>query len=232
MRLSRRRIWVPAAAVVALPVIVFAFAFGATAPTRTGLIVASSMLATASVLPYIRETVRRRVQPRLVTWGTWCLLTAMAGIASASVGDYPSAVFSLIGTLATGTVVIVGWRVGDRAFGRIDTVSLLLVLSGTGLWVSLDAPAVAVLTACLIDFVGLVPTAVHAWQHPEEEITSTFVLIAAGGACAGLAAWGDWSVTALAYPVYVAVSMTAVALLTLRPDPNAPAASGLNGRQG
>jgi hypothetical protein len=67
----------------------------------------------------------------------------------------------------------------------------------------------------------LVPTAAHAWRHPEEETTSTFALIAAGGACAGLAAWGDVSVTALAYPVHVALSMGAVALLTLGRAPTA-----------
>ncbi len=57
-------------------------------------------------------------------------------------------------------------------------------------------------------------------------LLATLLLIAAGGACAGLAAWGDLSVTALAYPLYVAVSMGAVAVLTLRPAPAAsPAAA-------
>lgn len=184
---------------------------------RFGLVVASSLLATCSTLPYIREIMRGTTKPRLVTWGTWSLLTAMAGVASASVGDYPSAVFSFVGTVATAAVVAVGLRFGDWAFGGLDAVCLTLVIVGVVAWRALDQPGLAVLAACLIDFVGLVPTAVHAWRHPEQETPVTFVLIAAGGACAGLAAWGDLSVTALAYPVYVAVSMGAIAVLTLRP---------------
>lgn len=80
---------------------------------RFALVVASSLLATCSTLPYIREIIRGTTKPRLVTWGTWSLLTAMAGVASASVGDYPSAVFSFIGTVATAVVVAVGLRFGD-----------------------------------------------------------------------------------------------------------------------
>jgi hypothetical protein len=190
---------------------------------RFGLMVASSILATCGIVPYLRETVRRTTRPRLVTWGTWSLLTAVAGTASASVGDYPSAVFSFVGTVATAAVVAVGVRFGDRAIGALDAACLVLVVVGVAAWLTLDQPGLAVLAACLIDFVGLVPTAVHAWRRPEEETATTFALVAAGGACAGLAAWGELTVTALAYPTYVALSMGAVALLTLRGTPVEPA---------
>jgi hypothetical protein len=199
---------------------------------RLSLVILSSLLATFSTLPYIRQTVRRVTQPRLVTWATWSLLTAMAGVASASVGDYPSAAFSFVGTLATGAVVVVALRFGDRAFGQLDAVCLVLVLSGVALWLTYDQPGIAVLAACLIDCIGLVPTAVHAWRRPEEETTSTFGLIAAGGLVVGFAAWGNWSVTALAYPLYVAASMGAVALLTLRRDPIVTVKAPLSGGVG
>lgn len=217
VRLSRWWFWALAAALVAAVSGVTGVASGS---WRLGLVVLSSILATCGTLPYLRETVRGGTRPRLVTWGTWSLMTAMAGVASASVRDYPSAVFAFVGTLATGAVVVVGLRFGDRAFGRLDAVCLVVVLIGAALWLGLDQPAIAVLTACAIDLVGLVPTAVHAWRRPAEETTSTFVLIAASGACAAFAAWGELTVTALAYPVYVAASMGFVALLTLRrPDP-------------
>jgi hypothetical protein len=184
--------------------------------------VASSILATCGTVPYLRETVRHTTRPRLVTWGTWSLLTAVAGTASASVGDYPSAVFSFVGTVATASVVAVGLRFGDRAIGALDAACLTLVVVGVGAWLTLDQPGLAVLAACLIDLIGLVPTAVHAWRRPEEETATTFALVAVGGACAGLAAWGELTVTALAYPTYVALSMGAVAVLTLRGAPTAP----------
>ena len=166
-------------------------------------------------MPYIVATVRRATRPRLVTWLTWCLLTAVAGAASASVGDYPSAAFSLVGTLATSLVLVAGLRFGDRAFTRLDVFCLAVVLAGFMAWRVLHLPGIAVLGACLIDLVGLVPTLVHSWRQPHEETALTYGLIALGGVCASLAAWGVWTVTAQAYPVYVAVSMGGCWLILL-----------------
>ena len=71
-----------------------------------GLIVLSTALGASATIPYIAETIRRHTKPRIVTWLTWSLLTAVAGAASASTHDYPSAAFSLIGTLVTAAVVL------------------------------------------------------------------------------------------------------------------------------
>jgi hypothetical protein len=167
----------------------------------------SAVLGAAGTVPYIVATVRRTTRPRLVTWLTWCVLTAVAGAASVSVGDYPSAVFSFVGTLVTGLVIVAGLRFGDRSFTRLDVACLVAVGVGFVLWRTLDLPEVAVLASCLIDFVGLVPTLVHGWRKPREETALTYGLIAIGGACAVAAAWGTWTVPAVAYPVYVALSM-------------------------
>jgi hypothetical protein len=176
-------------------------------PVRIGLVALSVTLGAAGTVPYIVATVRRTTRPKLVTWLTWCLLTAVAGAASASAHDYPSAAFSLIGTLVTGLVVLAGLRFGDRGFTRLDILCLAVVVAGFVLWRTLHLPQVAVLGSCVIDFVGLVPTVVHSWRRPREETAVTYGLIALGGVSAVAAAWGTWTVTAQAYPVYVAVSM-------------------------
>jgi hypothetical protein len=176
---------------------------------RVGLVVLSTLLSAASTVPYLVATAKRQTQPRVVTWLTWALLTAVGGAASASVGDYPSAAFSFIGTLVTSAVVVAGLRYGDRAFGRLDIACFVLVVAGFGLWLILDVPGIAVGAACVIDFIGLVPTLAHAWRSPHEETAVTYALIAVGGGAATAAAWGTWTVTAVAYPLYVLVSMAA-----------------------
>jgi hypothetical protein len=174
---------------------------------RIALVVISTCLSASSSVPTIRDTVRRLSKPRVVTWLTWSLLTGVAGAASASAGDYPAAAFSLIGTLTTAAVAIAGFRYGDRSIGRLDVVCLVLVVVGFVLWRVFNHAGIAVVAACVIDGIGLVPTLVHAWQRPREETPSTYALIAAAGGCATLAAWGTWTVTAVAYPLYVLVSM-------------------------
>jgi hypothetical protein len=184
---------------------------------RVGLVVLSTLLSAASTVPYLIATAKRQTRPRVVTWLTWALLTAVGGSASASVGDYPSAAFSFIGTVVTSAVVIAGLRYGDRTFGRLDLVCFVLVIVGFGLWLLLDVPGIAVGAACVIDFIGLVPTLAHAWRSPHEETAVTYALIAAGGGAATAAAWGTWTVTAVAYPLYVLVSMAACwAIVVLR----------------
>ena len=176
---------------------------------RIALVVISTFLSASSSVPTIRDTVRRRSHPRVVTWLTWSLLTGVAGAASASSGDYPAAAFSLIGTLTTAAVAIAGLRYGDRSIGRLDVVCLVLVVAGFVLWRVFNHAGIAVVAACVIDGIGLVPTLVHAWRRPREETASTYALIAVAGGCATLAAWGTWTVTAVAYPLYVLVSMGA-----------------------
>jgi hypothetical protein len=183
---------------------------------RLALMIISTGCAVAATAPYVRQTIAGVTKPRLVTWATWCLLTGLTGAASLASGDYASAVFALVGTAATGSVVIIGWRFGDRTVAVLDAMCLALVVVGLGLWRMMHRPAVAVLTACLIDFVGLVPTIVHAWTHPHEEAPAAFALIAAAAVAAAAAGWGDWTVTAQAYPVYVAVSAGLVAVLISR----------------
>jgi hypothetical protein len=193
------------------------------ATVRVGLVVLSTMLSASSTIPYLAATARHETRPRIVTWLTWALLTGVGGAASASVGDYPSAAFSFIGTAVTAAVVIAGLRYGDLAFTWLDGVCLTLVVAGLALWLGLSIPGIAVFAACVIDFVGLVPTLVHGWRRPDEETAITYALIAAAGGVATAAAWGTWTVTAIAYPIYVSVSMTAcwvIVLLRQRTQPN------------
>lgn len=185
----------------------------------TLLSVLGSLLAAAGTVPYMFETIRGKTKPRIVTWLTWAMLTGVAGAASLSAGQVGGAVFALLGTVATGSVVVTGLRFGDRSFGRLDIACMAVVLVGLVLWLTLHNPGFAVWAAIVIDFVGLVPTLVHAWTDPTEETARTFACVGAGGliASAAIAAGGSVSVAALGYPLYAGVSMgTVTAIIVVR----------------
>ena len=179
----------------------------------TWLSVLGSLIAVAGTIPYIVETIRGNTKPRIVTWLTWALLTGVAGAASLSAGQLGAAVFALLGTVATTSVVLAGLRYGDHSFTTLDLACLAGVLIGLALWLSLDNPVFAIWAAILIDFVGLVPTFVHAWKQPTAETASAFVCVGVGGliTSAAIASGGSFSVAALGYPLYAAVSMATVA---------------------
>jgi len=186
---------------------------------RVSLVALGVALPALAAYPEIRDTVRRTTRPRMVTWLTWCLLTALSCAASASAGDYPAAAFSAIGTVTTGAVLIASLRYGDRTLSRLDVACLVGVGAGLALWLSLHQPAAAVLVACVIDLIGLIPTLATMWSRPAEETPLTFGLIAGGATFASAAVFvppaQTLSVTSLAYPLYVAVSMAAACVLVL-----------------
>ena len=124
---------------------------------RTLLSVLGSLIAVAGTVPYIIETIRGNTKPRIVTWLTWALLTGVAGAASMSAGQLGAAVFALLGTVATSSVVVAGLRYGDRSFTRLDLACLAGVLLGLVLWLSLDNPIFAIWTADTDRFRGTAP---------------------------------------------------------------------------
>ena len=190
---------------------------GHPSPARWLLIGLGAALGAASAIPSIRAVAADPASLRPVTWAIWAALTVLAAVASARSGDWPSAIFALVGTATCTTVAIVVLRRGSHTFTWLDGICLTLGVAGLVAWQTLHQPDWAVLMACAGDLAALTPTIVHAWQRPHEEPTLTFALIAVGGLCTAAAAWGHWSVTALAYPLYVTASTGAVALLTLRP---------------
>jgi hypothetical protein len=188
---------------------------------RLVLVLLSTGLSASSAIPSILASRADPASLEPATWAIWSVLTAVGAVASAVSGDYPSAVFAAVGAVTCGAVAAVSLRQGRRMLTPGNGVCVLIAAAGLYGWLTADQPSVAVLAACVGDLAALYPTIRHAWQHPDQEPTATYVLIAAGGLCTVAAAWGHWTVTAIAYPLYVTASTGTVALLTLRrPNPS------------
>lgn len=174
------------------------------------LIVLSSLLTIGAIVPYLIDTVRLRTKPRVVTWFTWTLLTAITSAATFSDHQYATAILMLAGTLGTLLVVVLGWRYGDRKFDRLDLICQIGALAGLVLWLGTNSPALAVVTTMTIDFIGSIPTYRHSWVRPHEETWTTFAISSAGALCT-LLALHAWRLTAILPPAYLCVANTAMA---------------------
>lgn len=176
-----------------------------------------SILAASGTIPYIIETAKGKAKPRIVSWLTWTLLMGMATAGAFADHQVGSAMFSLLGAAATGSIVLAGLRYGDRSFKALDIICMVGVIIGLILWQLFNNPAIAVWAAINVDFIGLIPTLKHAWDMPREETLTTYILVCAGGFLNVGANATDrgWSVTSVGYPLYAAVSMGMVALIIL-----------------
>lgn len=170
-------------------------------------IVLSSILTLASALPYIRDTIKGQTKPRIVSWITWSLLTGISAAAAFTDHQLATGILLSLATVETLAIALLGWKHGDRALARFDIVCLGGVLVGLVLWLIFSSPKIAIVASIAIDLVGALPTLKHAWQKPHEETWLAFFLAAVGAAFT-LLATSKWTVTALAYPLYILVINT------------------------
>jgi len=181
---------------------------------RTLLITLSGVLTIAAVVPYLIEIVRGKTKPRIVSWFTWSLLTGIACAATFSDGQTASGILLLCATIEVLLVVVFGLKHGDRKIERLDIICQAAALAGLALWLIFNSPAVAVIATVIIDLIGSIPTIKHSWLRPYEETWITFGLCSLGAACT-LLAITEWSVTAVAYPLYIVVVNVVMAMIIL-----------------
>ncbi len=151
------------------------------------------------------EIVQGKAKPRIVSWFTWSLLTAIACAASFADGQVAGGVLLLAATIETFLVVVLGLKYGDRKFERFDIVCQIGALVGLVLWLVFNSPAIAIVATVTIDCIGMLPTIKHSWQKPHEETWITFFM-AGLASIFTLVAANNWSITAAAYPMYIVVA--------------------------
>ena len=96
----------------------------------------------------------------------------------------------------------------------LDVACLIGALMALTAWKVFGAPGVAVTFVVVADFVGAVPTLRHSWVRPYEETWPAFALSSLSGVmtllCANFAV-----LTAVAYPLYIALVDFAITLVLL-----------------
>jgi hypothetical protein len=174
---------------------------------QSALVLVSSLLLSVGTIPYIVDIIKRTTKPRIVSWAVWGLLSAIAAFASLSDRQYPAAILSIVGTATIATIVVLGFKHGDRHFGVLDIICFVGSLCGLVAWWFSGSPSLAVLITIGVDLVGTIPTLVHMWQKPHEETWITYAFSAIG--CVMIvAAADDWRVTSVAYPLYSCICCT------------------------
>ena len=179
-------------------------------------LVIAGLITIGSVLPYIRDIIKGKTKPNIVSWFTWTILTGIATIAEVSAHEYRTAIFTGAAVVETAIVVILGLKYGDNKYTKFDVYCQLGAILGLVLWALFDSPALAVIAVVSIDFIGALPTLRHSWMKPGEETWITFAL-AGLGAVFALFALTAYNWTSLTYAVYiVAINIVMSTILITR----------------
>src|SRR6185503_5709761 len=133
------------------------------------LAVAGSIIVAVSFIPYLIDTVRHKIKPRIASWMTWSIVTGISTVAALAAQAYVSALLTGSATLVELAVLALALRNGDRTYGWVDGASQAISTIGIVAWLFSKDPAAAILFGIMADFFGAVPTYYHGWIAPHEE---------------------------------------------------------------
>jgi len=171
---------------------------------KTIFLIFAAVLMIISAYPYIRDILRGKTKPNIVSWITWTLLSGIATAAAITAGEYAAASFTAAVAVETILIVILGVRRGYVKYGSFEIICQVGAVIGIILWQVFDSPAVGVVATVVVDLIGALPTVVHSWRKPGEETASTYVLAAIAG-CFAVAALPDYNWVSLPYTLYILV---------------------------
>jgi hypothetical protein len=181
---------------------------------RILIITLSCIIAVLAVVPYQLDVINGKSKPRVASWLVWAILAGVAGTAALSDHQIPAGVFAISNSVEDFVVVLLGLKLGNRTFERLDVFSLMAAIVGIWLLVVLKLPAITLLVVIATDIFGTIPTIKHAWFRPYDETLYTFLMFVVA----------DWLIlliahagvfTSYAWPAYLFIADAMVAFLIL-----------------
>lgn len=178
-------------------------------------------------LTYVRAVLAGRARPNRASWTLWTLAPMLAFAAQLDEGVGLPALTTFVVGFGPALVLTASfftpaatWRLG-----RFDYLCAALAATGLAAWALTSDGGYAIAFGVLADATAAAPTVRKAWRHPETESPSVYVGAAVNGGLA-LSTFTLGTVTwqAAAFPVYLLLVGTTLALLATR-EPLRPSAA-------
>jgi hypothetical protein len=181
---------------------------------RNAIALVAGLISFTSILPYVKDVLRGKTHPNLVSWLTWCILNLINTTAAISTGATQTALLSGASALATGWITFLSLRHGVKKYSVFDIACQGLVIGGLVAWRLTGQPDLAVLIAVSIDLVAALPTWRHAWIAPFAETWQGFA-VAAGAAALTLATITSYTFVSLAFPILVLTNCSVIVIIVI-----------------
>lgn len=182
------------------------------------LVLLSVCISLSGAFAYIRDMIRGKSKPNLVTWGLWTFAPLIAtGAAISSGADLWSTVRIFISGFGPLLIFVTAFliRQGYWKLGRFDYLCGALSLVALGVWLIADSPVVAILVAAVADLLATLPTLKKAWKYPETETLYTY-FVGIFTAVIVIPAIPIWNIENAAFQVYLLLANISLAFVVLR----------------
>lgn len=137
---------------------------------------AAAILLIIGNVPYLRDVLRRKIQPHPYTWLLWALVSGIVFLGQisrgAGVGAFPTAVSEIFAVI----IFLASLKYGFKGITKTDTVFLVIALAGIVPWILTNDPTISVITAVGVDLAAFVPTIRKTWHHPASEEPLLYIM--------------------------------------------------------
>lgn len=127
------------------------------------------LLAIVGNLPYLRDIIKKRVQPHPYTWLVWSIVSCIIFFGQLAKGAGFGAIPTAASEIFTIIIFFFSLQYGFKNIQKTDTIFLVIALLGIVPWVLTKDPTISVIIAVSIDLVAFMPTIRKTYQHPETE---------------------------------------------------------------
>lgn len=176
--------------------------------------VTAGIISISGYFPYIRDVLKKTTTPQRASWLIWDVLTVIAFFSQLAKGASASLWLPGLEICGLTTVLILAMILGTGGFSKRDIFALIAAGIGLTLWYFTKEPAVALYITIGIDAIGVVLSVQKAYEDPESETLSTWVLVAIAGVLATIAV-GKFDIILLSYPIYIFLANAAIAAAIL-----------------
>lgn len=127
------------------------------------------LLAIVGNLPYLRDIIKKRVQPHPYTWLVWSIVSCIIFFGQLAKGAGIGAIPTAASEIFTIIIFFFSLQYGFKNIQKTDTVFLVIALLGIVPWVLTKDPTISVIIAVSIDLVAFMPTIRKTHRNPETE---------------------------------------------------------------
>ena len=140
------------------------------------LAIIASVLAIVGNVPYLRDIIKKRVEPHPYTWLVWTIVSCIVFFGQVAKGAGIGALPTAASEIFTVIIFFFSLKHGFKNIRTIDTVFLGIALLGIIPWLLTNDPTVSVIIAVSIDFVAFLPTIRKTWKHPKTETSLLYAM--------------------------------------------------------
>lgn len=129
----------------------------------------AAALAIVGNVPYLRDIVKKRVEPHPYTWLVWSVVSCIIFFGQVAKGAGVGAIPTAASEIFTVIIFFFSLQYGFRQVRKIDTIFLVIALLGIIPWVLTKDPTISVIIAVGIDLTAFIPTIRKTWATPRTE---------------------------------------------------------------